>query len=143
MSKLSRSKRKGERGALSIMACNSGKEFASRIVKSLNSNTKDSDQFLDFRLVNSEEVYFANGEVKTIIEENIRGDDHYIVQCMDDPLSDKTINDNLITLFTAINAAFQSDADSITAVIPQFSYSRQERKKTREGITARQIARFI
>ena len=143
MSKLSRSKRKGERGALSIMACNSGKEFASRIVKSLNSNTKDSDQFLDFRLVNSEEVYFANGEVKTIIEENIRGDDHYIVQCMDDPLSDKTINDNLMTLFTAINAAFQSDADSITAVIPQFSYSRQERKKTREGITARQIARFI
>lgn len=143
MSKPSVSKRKGERGALSIMACNSGKEFASRIVKSLNNSVNNTDQSIDFRLVNSSEVYFANGEVKTIIEENIRGDDHYIVQCMDDPLSKKTINDNLMTLFTAINAAFQSDADSITAVIPQFSYSRQERKKTREGITARQIARFI
>lgn len=143
MSKLSVSKRKGERGALSIMACNSGKEFASRIVKSLNSKAIEPDQILDFRLIKSKEVYFANGEVKTLIEENIRGDDHYIIQCMDDPLSDKTINDNLMTLFTAINAAFQSDADSITAVIPQFPYSRQERKKTREGITARQIARFI
>lgn len=143
MSKISVSKRKGERGALSIMACDSGKEFASRIVKSLNSSINNTDQSIDFRLVNSSEVYFANGEVKTIIEENIRGDDHYIVQCMDDPLSDKTINDNLMTLFTAINAAFQSDADSITVVIPQYPYSRQERKKTREGITARQIARFI
>ena len=143
MSKLSVSKRKGERGALSIMACNSGKEFASRIVKSLNSKAIEPDQILDFRLIKSKEVYFANGEVKTLIEENIRGDDHYIIQCMDDPLSDKTINDNLMTFFTAINAAFQSDADSITAVIPQFPYSRQERKKTREGITARQIARFI
>ncbi|MEJ2053597.1 MAG: ribose-phosphate pyrophosphokinase [Calditrichaceae bacterium] len=143
MDELSVSKRKGERGALSIMACNSGKEFASRIVRSLNSQNKDPENVLDFRLIKSKEVYFANGEVKTVIEENIRGDDHYIVQCMDDPLSDKTINDNLMTLFTAINAAFQSDADSITAVIPQFPYSRQERKKTREGITARQIARFI
>lgn len=143
MNKLSVSKRKGERGALSIMACDSGREFALRIVKALNSKNIDQDQVLDFRLVKSREIYFANGEVKTIIEENIRGDDHYIVQCMDDPLSDKTINDNLMTLFTAINAAFQSDADSITAVIPQFPYSRQERKKTREGITARQIARFI
>ena len=143
MSKLSVSKRKGERGALSIMACNSGKDFASRIIKSLNNEIINPDQMLDVRLINSQEIYFANGEVKTIIEENIRGDDHYIVQCMDDPLSDKTINDNLMTLFTAINAAFQSDADSITAVIPQFPYSRQERKKTREGITARQIARFI
>jgi len=143
LNELSVSKRKGERGALSIMACNSGKEFALRIVKALNSRIKNPDNLLDFRLIKSKEIYFANGEVKTVIEENIRGDDHYIVQCMDDPLSDKTINDNLMTLFTAINAAFQSDADSITAVIPQFPYSRQERKKTREGITARQIARFV
>lgn len=143
MNEHSASKRKGERGALSIMACNSGKNFATRIVKALNDIVKYPDKNPDFRLVNSHEIYFANGEVKTVIEENIRGDDHYIVQCMDDPLSDKTINDNLITLFTAVNAAFQSDADSITAVIPQFPYSRQERKKTREGITARQIARFI
>jgi ribose-phosphate pyrophosphokinase len=48
-----------------------------------------------------------------------------------------------MALFTAVNAAFQSDADSITVVIPQYPYSRQERKKTREGITAKQIARFL
>lgn len=143
MSDFSISKRQGERGALSIMACNSGRELASRIIKHLNKIFKKQDPDFDLRLIKNEEITFANGEIKTIINENIRGDDHYIVQCMDDPLSKKSINDNLMVLLTAINAAFQSDADSITAVIPQYPYSRQERKKTREGITAKQIARFL
>jgi len=137
------SKKKGERGALSITGCESGKELASRIVKSLNDIIKDEPDYIPLRMTDSEEIKFANGEIKTVIKDNIRGDDHYIVQCMDDPLSEKSINDNLMALLTAINAAFQSDADSISVVIPQFPYSRQERKKTREGITAKQIARFI
>jgi len=141
---LSISKKKGERGALSIMACESGKEFAQRIVKKLNKILKvESEDYIPLRLTETEEIRFANKEIKTIIRENIRGDDHYIVQCMDDPLSNRSINDNLMALMTALNAAFQSDADSITAVIPQYPYSRQERKKTREGITAKQIARFL
>jgi len=136
-------KRKGERGALSIMACASGKPFAERIIASLNQQLRDMNEPDNFRLIHTEEVNFANGEIKTVITENIRGDDHYIVQCFDDPSSDRSINDNLMALLTAINAAYQSDADSITAVIPQYAYSRQERKKTREGITAKQIAQFL
>lgn len=136
------SKKKGERGALSIMACNSGQAFAKRIIESLN-EIQQLGNDVHLRLIDTEEVTFANGEIKTVISENIRGDDHYIVQCVDDPLSGKSINDNLMSLFTATNAAFQSDADSITVVLPQYPYSRQERKKTREGITAKQIARFL
>ncbi len=134
---------KGERGAMSIMACDSGRAFAQRIVKHLNEILKNEIHSLPLRLIKSEEITFSNGEIKTVIHENIRGDDHYIVQCIDDPLSERTVNDNLMALLTAINAAFQSDADSITAVIPQFPYSRQERKKTRECITAKQVAQFI
>ena len=136
-------KRKGERGALSIMACDSGKAFAERIINMLNSSSFDDEAKHHIRLTHSSEITFANGEIKTVITENIRGDDHYIVQCFDDPKSEKSINDNLMALMTAINAAYQSDADSITAVIPQYAYSRQERKKTREGITAKQIAQFL
>ncbi len=134
---------KGERGALSIMACESGHAFAQRVVNHLNEIINHESHSLPLRLINSEEVRFANGEIKTVLNENIRGDDHYIVQCIDDPLSNRTVNDNLMALLTAINAAFQSDADSITVVLPQFPYSRQERKKTREGITAKQVAQFI
>ncbi len=143
MSHSSISKKEGERGALSIMACDSGRSFAGRIIQSLNKIIMQHSDDIPLRLVDSEEVTFANGEIKTVIRENIRGDDHYIVQCVDDPCSEKSINDNLMSLFTAVNAAFQSDADSITVVLPQYPYSRQERKKTREGITAKQIARFM
>ncbi len=136
-------KKKGERGALSIMACNSGRPLAQRIVDNLNKIINSEQEKLALRLTNTEEINFANGEIKTVIKENIRGDDHYIVQCMDDPLSGNSINDNLMALMTAVNAAYQSDADSITILMPQFPYSRQERKKTREGITAKQIAQFL
>lgn len=143
MSESSLQKRKGERGALSISACNSGKELALRIIHALNKNIEESEAGATIRLTTSKETTFANGEIKSEIKENIRGDDHYIVQCFDDPLSNKSINDNLMSLLTAIHAAYQSDADSITAVIPQYAYSRQERKKSREGITAKQVAQFL
>ena len=132
------------RGELALMSCESGKPFARRILKQLNKVIKKKNPKADgMTLVKSEEITFANGEIKTIVNDNIRGADLYIVQCVDDPQSDKSINDNLLALLTAINAAYQSDADSITAILPQFPYSRQERKKTREGITAKQVASFF
>jgi ribose-phosphate pyrophosphokinase len=135
--------REQSRGELSLMACESGKPLAKRILKYLNKIIKKEEVTFELKLVESEEVTFANGEIKTVIKENIRGSDVYIVQSVDDPQSKKSINDNLIALLTAINAIYQSDADSITAICPQFPYSRQDRKKAREGITARQIASFL
>jgi ribose-phosphate pyrophosphokinase len=60
-----------------------------------------------------------------------------------DPLRSYTVNDNLMALVTALNASHQADADHITAVVPQFPYARQERKRTREGITAKQVAGLL
>lgn len=131
------------RGRLSIVACNSGKPFASRVERSLIELIQAEDGVSEPVIRQSQEVTFANGEVKTVIEENIRGDDVYVFQCVDDPQSDKSINDNLMALVTAVNAVYQSDPDRITAVIPQFPYSRQERKKGREPITARLVANLL
>lgn len=131
------------RGNLSVLACASGKPFAERIIQSLNEIVNRNVYQVKFRLKETEEVLFANGEIKTVIHENIRGDDVYIVQCIDDPNSSRSVNDNLMALLTATNAAYQSDAESVTVVIPQFPYARQERRKTREGITAKQVAQFL
>jgi len=131
------------RGALTIMACESGRQFANRVIDSLNELVKNNFYRSKFALKDTNETWFANGEVKTVINENIRGDDFYIIQCIDDPFSSRSINDNFMALMSAIDAAYQSDADRITVVIPQFPYSRQERKKTREGITAKLVAKFI
>ena len=131
------------RGRLSIVACNSGKVFASRVEKAVVELIQAEDGVVQPVIRQSQEITFANGEIKTVIEENIRGDDVYVFQCIDDPQSGKSVNDNLMALVTAINAVYQSDPDCITAVIPQFPYSRQERKKAREPITARLVANLL
>jgi len=139
------------RGRLSLIACASGRDFAARIESHLAAIMRKRDGVSRPLLRETREVRFANGEIKFVVRENIRGDDVYIIQCVDDPLhrrsndvaSLRTINDNFMALLTAINASYQSDAESITAVIPQFPYSRQERKKTREPITARLVANAI
>ena len=131
------------RGELCLMACNSGKPLADRILKHLNKILQKKNPDSELEMVQSEEITFANGEIKTVIKDNIRGADVYIVQAIDDPQSTKSINDNLIALLTAVNAAYQSDADSVTIISPQYPYSRQERKKARESLTAKQVASFM
>jgi ribose-phosphate pyrophosphokinase len=130
----------GHRGRLSLVACESGRAFAARESENLVEIMRQEDGEAHPVIRQAREVQFANGEIKTVIEESLRGDDVYVIQCVDDPLSSRSVNDNFMALLTAINAVYQSDPDFITAVIPQFPYSRQERKKAREPITARLVA---
>jgi len=126
-----------------MVACNSGKHFAERVEAKVRELIREEDGADHGVIRRSEEITFANGEVKTVIHENIRGDDVYVFQCVDDPQSKNSVNDNFMSLVTAIHAVYQSDPDSITAVIPQFPYSRQERKKSREPITAKLVAGML
>ena len=130
-----------DRGQLGIVACNSGKVFADAMVQYLKEKYKKEHLEERFRYIQSTETHFANGEIKTSIDEPIRGMDVYVVQLMDDPLSPYSVNDNLMAL--ALNAVHNSDAASITAVIPQFPNARQERRKGRESVTASMVASFI
>ncbi len=132
-----------DRGFLGILSCNSGHAFSELVINNLSSLYRKSGRDARFRMIDSSEVHFANGEIKTVINEPIRGADIYVIQLIDDPLSDTTVNDNLMALGTAINAAYNSDANSVTAVIPQFPNSRQERRKGRESLTACLVASFL
>lgn len=132
------------RGKLSLLACKSGRGFAERVAEELGRILNKKGRAKPFHIVESDETVFANGEIKTVINENIRGNDIYIIQCIDDPLcAERSVNDNFMALATAIHAAYQSDAECINAVIPQFPYSRQERRTGRECITAKQICLFL
>ena len=135
------------RGNISIVSCESGKNLTNRICKSLDMFCEKLPEAkannVSYKWINTEEITFANGEIKTIIKELIRGTDLYIVQCVDDPHSKKSVNDNIMALMTTIDACYQSDPEYITVIIPQYPYSRQERRLTREGITAKQIAQIL
>lgn len=82
---------------------------------------------------------FPDGETLVQINENIRGQDVFIIQ----PTSPPT-NHNLMELLITVDAARRASARSITAVIPFFGYARQDRKdKSRMPITAKLVANLI
>jgi len=118
---------------LTLLSCNSGKYFTERISKNLSEkNTKHS-------IKKTEQVEFKNTEYKTTIKESIKGDDIFIVQCIGNPHTKRSVNDDFLILKTLIQAAYYSDSADINVVIPYYPYSRQERKQEREAISA-QIA---
>ncbi|MFQ5584166.1 MAG: ribose-phosphate diphosphokinase [Calditrichia bacterium] len=132
-----------DRGNLSVIACDSGKSLAERIMHELQRIAKKEKEYIKHELKETKEITFPDGEIKVELKENVRGDDIYVVQCIYDPCSKNTVNDNIMALLTACHACSQSDADHITAVVPQFPYSRQERRKTREAISAKLIADML
>ena len=82
---------------------------------------------------------FADGETSVEFNENIRGEDVFIVQSTATP-----VNDSLMELLIMIDAARRSSASRITAVIPYFGYARQDRKSaSRTPITAKLVANLL
>ena len=128
---------------MKIFALDSGQQFAHRLVASVNEMANKYNVLESIKLSAGKEVTFANGEIKYVINESVRGEDVYIVQLIDDPYSVKTTNDNIIGLCAAINAAMYSDAVRITVVIPQFPYARQDKIRGREPLTAKVICGLL
>ena len=82
---------------------------------------------------------FPDGETFVKIEENVRGEDVFIVQ----PTSPPT-NHHLMELFIMMDALRRSSAARITAVMPFYGYARQDRKdQSRVPITAKLVANLI
>jgi len=82
---------------------------------------------------------FPDGETFVKIEENVRGQDVFVVQ----PTSPPT-NHNLMELFIMIDALRRASAARITAVVPFYGYARQDRKdQPRVPITAKLVANLL
>lgn len=110
-----------------IFSGRSNPEFAAKINK-----------YLDLQPGEVTIKTFKDGEIWVKYKENIRGRDIYIVQSTMPPA------DNLIELLIMIDAAKRSSAKRVTAIIPYFGYSRQDRKdQPRVSITAKLIANLI
>ena len=66
---------------------------------------------------------FSDGEISVEIEENVRGQDVYIIQPLCDP-----VNNNLMELLIMADALKRSSVERISVVLPYFGYSRQDRR---------------
>ena len=95
--------------------------------------------YLDAPLSNVDIETFADGELFVRIDENMRGEDVFIIQS-----TSKPANDNLMELLICMDALTRASARRITAVIPYFGYARQDRKPgPRTPISAKLVANLI
>jgi len=82
---------------------------------------------------------FPDGEISVLLEETVRGRDVYLLQSTSPP-----VHEHLMELLVMIDACRRAAAGRITAIIPYYGYSRQEKMSTgREPITARLVADLL
>ena len=114
--------------AVKIVAGNSNRPLADAI-----------SAYMKLPMTKGQVKRFADMEIFVEIQENVRGQDVFIVQSTSFPA-----NDNFMELLVLIDALKRSSARRITAVIPYFGYARQDRKPgPRTPITAKLVANLI
>jgi ribose-phosphate pyrophosphokinase len=117
----------GSRG-MKLLAGNSNKALAEAIA-----------QYLKLPFTKAQVRRFADMEVFVEVQENVRGEDMFVIQSTSYPT-----NDNLMELLIIIDALKRASAKRITAVIPYFGYARQDRKSAaRTPISAKLVANLI
>ena len=113
---------------MKILACNSNRPLAEAIAA-----------YLDCPLTKADIRRFADMEVFAEIQENVRGEDVFVVQSTSYPA-----NDNLMELLVTLDALRRGSARRVTAVIPYYGYARQDRKSgPRTPISAKLVANLI
>ena len=113
---------------MKIVACNSNRPLADAM-----------SAYLQLPLCKASIRRFPDMEVFVEIQENMRGEDVFVVQSTSYPA-----NDNLMELLVTLDALRRASARRITAVIPYFGYARQDRKSgPRTPISAKLVANLI
>ena len=109
---------------------------------SANSNrtlAQNIGDYLDMPLCKARVQRFADNEIFVTIDENVRGEDVFVIQSTSFPA-----NDNLMELLICIDALKRASAKRITAVMPYFGYARQDRKTGgRTPISAKLVSNLI
>ena len=100
---------------------------------------QEISRYLDIELGKCVLERFSDGEIHFYIDENVRGEDIFIVQT-----GGEEANFHLMELFLMIDAFKRASAERITAVIPYYSYARQDWKdRPRVPISARLVADLL
>jgi ribose-phosphate pyrophosphokinase len=114
--------------AMKLVAGNSNRPLAEAIAG-----------YLKVPLAKTQVKRFADMEIFVEIQENVRGQDVFVIQSTSFPA-----NDNLMELLILIDALKRSSARRITAVVPYYGYARQDRKPgPRTPISAKLVANLI
>jgi ribose-phosphate pyrophosphokinase len=116
------------KNSIKLVAGNSNRPLAQAI-----------SDYLETPLATCQVRRFADMEIFVEVEENVRGEDVFVIQSTSFPA-----NDHLMELLIIIDALRRSSARRITAVVPYYGYGRQDRKTaSRSPISAKLVANLI
>src|SRR5215813_1094524 len=116
------------RDRMKILTCNSNRPLAEAI-----------SAYLNLPLTKASVRRFSDMEIFVEIQENVRGEDVFLIQSTSYPA-----NDHLMELLIGVDALRRASARRITAVIPYYGYGRQDRKVGgRTPISAKLVANLI
>ena len=98
---------------------------------------KEVSDLLGIKISSADVGYFSDGELRVVIEENVRGHDTFIIQSTCSPT-----NKNVMEIMLIADALKRSSASKITAVVPYYGYARQDRRvrSARVPISAKVVA---
>jgi ribose-phosphate pyrophosphokinase len=113
---------------MKILTCNSNRPLAEAI-----------STYLNLPLTKASVRRFSDMEIFVEIQENVRGEDVFVVQSTSYPA-----NDNLMELLVTLDALKRASTRRATAVVPYYGYARQDRKSAaRTPISAKLVANMI
>ena len=113
---------------MKLLSCNANRPLSAAIA-----------DYLDAPLTKASVQRFADNEIFVTIDENVRGEDVFVIQSTSYPA-----NDHLMELLICIDALNRASARRITAVLPYFGYARQDRKTGgRTPISAKLVANLM
>ncbi|MEQ8403369.1 MAG: ribose-phosphate pyrophosphokinase [Roseitalea porphyridii] len=113
---------------MKLFAGNSNRQLAASVAK-----------YLGMSVGRANVRRFADDEIFVELQENVRGEDVFVLQSTSRPA-----NDHLMEMLIMIDAFRRSSARRITAVLPYFGYARQDRRaQGRTPISAKLVANLI
>ena len=122
------------RSPLCLLACTDAVDLATAVGSTLGCG-----------VARGRDEWFASGEAKYVIGDNVRGCDCYVFQRAIGPGAPRSVYDRTMVLLHAVDAARHADAERITVIVPYLPGCRQDKRKghVREGVSTGLLARML
>lgn len=130
------------RGRLLIASCRSGSGLARRVVDRYNDLSGKEAPGRRVPYVSEVDFRFSDGETCVRLDTDVNGDDVFLFQALQDPRSERSVDENYLAFLIAVRALRQWGANRVTGVLPYLAYARQDKptRFEREPTTAELMA---
>ena len=133
------------RGTLLVAGCRSGSYLSTRVVQRYGELLREAKSEEGALHVEDIDYQFANSETCVRLDLHVSGCDVFLLQALCDPQSERSVDQNYMSLLIAARTFREHGAGHVTAVLPYLAYGRQDKPTefSREPTTARLMADLI